>query len=309
MAQAGDNATLNTRLIDGQYLDTKAGGNSSSYGPTSHHFSVPGQTDNRQPPLEGSPVQVAMISSPKPLIHHTYVVVGKTGVGKSTLCGSVLGDSALFPASAGLHSTTDKPKGNVDRQVELAGHIHSIKLIDTVGLFDTEESSTDIGINKAIRTTIQAISSKVTELTGVLIVIKDEKMTAEGKRILNIMRSYIKPEAMRLIDVRLVITSKTGVPASEAHRQEILKDLFKDGVLAGLVDVHVDARNSANYVADHISFVDLTTPFADSFTRELLPYQDEAPKAAVFKGFKAASEVEGKYFWYREEGKPWCTIC
>jgi AIG1 family len=115
------------------------------------------------------------------------IVLGKTGVGKSSLCNALIG-SEVFPVSDSVASTTRKCESRTG--LYTAGSVvYQVKMIDTLGFFDTKLSN-----SRTAELLSEFIKSYHTGgLHLILFVYRHGKYTQEEKACFSYILSHLKP--------------------------------------------------------------------------------------------------------------------
>ena len=123
-------------------------------------------------------VKETRMASSRVIERRNIIVVGKTGTGKSTVANHILGIDK-FKVSDSLDSTTDKVShGEREEDGIEEGKKYIIKVVDTVGLFDT----TALKNKKAMKEIKKYINEQVPDgIHLVLFLFKKGKFTNEEK--------------------------------------------------------------------------------------------------------------------------------
>ena len=177
-------------------------------------------------------------SKPARTEYRNIIVVGKTGAGKSTVANKIIGDD-VFKVSDSLRAVT-KRQTHTMVDLEYVDVTYKIKMVDTVGLFDTGESKiTNDAIVDKLRTYL--IDKCPDGINLVLFVFKKGRFTDEERQTFDIIIKEFKREVSEFS--ALVITHcAMGTKA----RQEYLDLFTKDS----------STRNISSFVKKGIYPVD-----------------------------------------------------
>ncbi|KAI4808400.1 hypothetical protein KUCAC02_000462 [Chaenocephalus aceratus] len=148
------------------------------------------------------------------------VILGKTGVGKSSLANTIFGEK-LYTTSPMLTSETRKCQAETK-----SVNGRSITLIDTPGFFDTETSE-----EKELKSEILRCTSEyATGPHAFLIVLKVEKFTEHEQAVITKISQYFSEEVFKYATVLFT-------HGDQLDEGQTIKDLVHQNQLAGdLVD-------------------------------------------------------------------------
>lgn len=171
-----------------------------------------GQPQNDDFPLDGSsvdpPKEHAEFDCPSDsIIEHQVVrnilIVGKTGVGKSTIANKLLGESMLTVSSS-LQGVTRPVDSKDIMNVNRDGIIYNIKLIDTVGVEDREFCHQQFFDN--MRNFLQKAPNGI---HLVLFVFKNGRLTDEDKKAFKTITSKFGHRILNVLAI--VVTCCEGL--------------------------------------------------------------------------------------------------
>ena len=161
---------------------------------------------------------MASSSQPSHVIHHrNVVVVGKSGSGKSSVANNIAGQDLFKIGHTTESETTRQTHVAVDFRYDNV--IYSLKIVDTVGLFDTERGKAG---NQAIMDEIKRyFTEKFPEgINLVLFVFKKGNFSEEEKETFAFIISEFKKSVSAMS--ALVITHCDGMEDDE--REDCIRD-------------------------------------------------------------------------------------
>lgn len=139
------------------------------------------------------------------------ILLGKTGTGKSTLANTIFGEEDLFPTNCTFTSVTSRCQAET-RSV----HGRSITLIDTPGLFDTNNPREDIRSHL-----INGIIECAPGPHAFLIVLKIERFTQQEQEVINEILQIFSDDALQF--AILVFTHGDQLP-ERANFQKLINE-------------------------------------------------------------------------------------
>ena len=148
------------------------------------------------------------------------VVLGKTGAGKSTVANQILGTD-IFEVSTSIQSVTRRIK-NGEAKLTVDDVDYNIKIIDTVGLFDTG-AITNNEIIRVIKTHFQQQVPEGVNL--VLFVFKEGRFTKEEKETFDYIIAKFSKE---ISDISALVITNCELK-SETAREKIIAE-FRENV-------------------------------------------------------------------------------
>lgn len=232
----------------------------------------------------------------------TYLLLGRTQTGKSTLCNYITETNAFAVGHTPV-STTKKAQTDPECEIEENGKKYRIRVVDTRGLFDTDSSLTP---DQLIAETIEAICRECDYLNGVLIIAREDALTQDSIKTLMTVKSILQPRIEGDIPYILVFTYMNPVDYTEEQIAAKLNAFrsFKNKELARFrKEVAGDRENDVIYV-------NLANARGALNLRDgLLGTNSKKHKSELFKGMKTASEVDQKYrFLPRPSLSNWSCI-
>nr|XP_040036877.1 GTPase IMAP family member 7-like [Gasterosteus aculeatus aculeatus] len=147
------------------------------------------------------------------------VILGKTGVGKSSLANTILGEELFQTGFNGVSATSECQSET--RRVDG----RDVTLIDTPGLFDTDRS--EVKLRAAI---VKCITECSPGPHAFLIVFKVERFTDQEQDVINKINQYFSEEAFKYATVLFTHGDqlKEGQTIEEYfHNKQLVSDLIK----------------------------------------------------------------------------------
>ncbi|XP_056225686.1 GTPase IMAP family member 1-like [Seriola aureovittata] len=146
------------------------------------------------------------------------VILGKTGVGKSSLANTIFGEN-VFNTYPGLNSGTRKCEAQT-RSVKG----RNLTLIDTPGFFDTDRAEEDMKAE-----ILRCITECAPGPHAFLIVLKAERYTEHEKSVIEKVRDYFSEEALKYATVLFTHGDQLeGMNIEKlVNQNDAMKDLVK----------------------------------------------------------------------------------
>ncbi len=234
-----------------------------------------------------------MAQSPK---IRSVMVVGKTGAGKSTVSNAIVGDNPPFKVSSSVASCTDKCT-HCDVEYTEGDTQYRLKVIDTVGLFDTGEETNE----ETIAELKQYLQKNFEDgINLILFVLREGRFTPEEDHTFN----FIKQNFCAEISAISALALSNCDLKDEKARTEIIQefksnpltkptaDFLKAGIFAvGFppesdyinLPLPVKAYVEQSIAKDKEKLLDLVKKSSEvRLTKELKPMIDEYEKS-IFK--------------------------
>ena len=230
----------------------------------------------------------------------TVLVVGKTGSGKSTVCNTLLKlnpdqqEKQGFEVRCALQSTTGECN-HKEVTITDAGTKWNIKVVDTVGLFDTGPTTNDATIKKMKR----YIQTNCTEGVNLIVfVVKLGQITPEEKKSFD----YIIKQFRDVIsDISALVVTNCDMKEEEARRKII--DEYKTDEIAREI-AQIMRKGIYAVGLPPISELETKPPMMKDYFEDSMRNDREALQDLV-KGSSPPmlySEIRKEAFWRR------CTI-